>query len=79
MGDRQHLEMVDGASLNDLYEIIQKLWGMTLPAELWSQEKRRFREQVVVMSHQEDLEDPNALLYDEQEIWLIEAVAGGIR
>jgi molybdopterin converting factor small subunit len=76
-GNRFEVQVVPGAKIGDLFELIQEKWGDVLPIEIWNTETLRFREQVVVMHEGCDVNDYEVPLYDGQEVWLIEAIAGG--
>ncbi len=76
-GGRLAVELPAGATLGDLYALIDERWGPQLPDKLWDGERQRFRGLVVVMSRGGDLTAPATPLADGQEISLVMPLVGG--
>jgi molybdopterin converting factor small subunit len=74
---RIEVELPAGAKLRDLWEWIDTHWGEKLPPQFWDAEAKRFRRRVLVMTHNTDVYDDDLPLSDQQEIFLLMALAGG--
>jgi molybdopterin converting factor small subunit len=76
-GARFEVELPTGARLRDLLDLIDVRWGGKFPPEFWDAEARRFPGPILIMTNDVDVEDENMALSDQQEIFVVEHVAGG--
>lgn len=76
-GARFEVELPTGTKLRDLLDLIDARWGEKLPPEFWDADGKRFPGPILIMTNNVDVEDENMPLSDQQEIFVVEHVAGG--
>ena len=74
---RIEVELPAGATLRDLWELIDARWSEKLPPRFWDAEAKRFRRRASVMTQNTDVYDDDLPLSDHQEILLLVTLAGG--
>jgi molybdopterin converting factor small subunit len=76
-GERELLELPDGATLGDLLERIGAEHGERLAGSIWNRKEGRFRGPVVIMVGGRAVKDRATPLQDQAQVNLIKAVVGG--
>ncbi len=74
--DRQHLELPEGATLQDLMHIINTKWGGVLPPQLWDANKTQFHG-VNILVNNTPVKELDTPLRENQEVLLVKVMVGG--
>ncbi len=75
--EKKALEMQSGATVADLWRIVDEIWGDLLPADVWDRGERRFRKGVALFMNSVRVSDFSQRIEDDAEFYLLEFMAGG--
>ena len=73
----QEIEMPDGATFQNLMDLIAARWGSQLPTYLWDAQKGQFRGAVYLVRDGHAVLDLGTPLEEDSEIAVLRALSGG--
>jgi len=71
------IEFPEQASYGDLMQHIGQRFYGKLPEEIWDEESETFKDSVLAVGEGRDLQSPDTLLKENEEIKILLALAGG--
>jgi len=74
---KAEIELADGGTFSDLLAEIRRIYGSSMPEQLWNKEQKAFNKAVWAMRGKEKLFDPATEIKNGEEVNFFLTLAGG--